>query len=273
MQTKLPWWPLLLGLVPLAAGAAEASTQCLIEPNQKIEIKSPVSAQIAAVHVDRGAVVRKGQLLVTLDAEVERASLAAASYRSVMEGQVKAAEARVLNARDKLKRREELRQSNFISAQDRDDAAAEARVAEAELLEARDNREMARLDAKRLSAVLARYAILSPINGVVTDRLQNPGELAQSSDSANVNANAIVKLAQIDPLRVDVVLPAARYGVVKLGSVADVKPEAPFPGSYKATVRVVDPVIDSASGTFRVRLELPNPKGDIPAGVKCTVAF
>ena len=120
---------------------------------------------------------------------------------------------------------------------------------------------------------LGLCAIFGPINGVVTDRLQNPGELAQSTESANVNANAIVKLAQIDPLRVDVVLPAARHGAVKLGTVADVKPEAPFPGSYKATVRVVDPVIDSASGTFRVRLELPNPKGDIPAGVKCTVAF
>lgn len=272
MSLKLPW-PMLLGVAPLLAGAAETPSQCLIEPHQKIEIKSPVSAQIAAVHVDRGAVVRKGQLLITLDAEVERASLAAASYRSVMEGQVKAAEARVLNARDKLKRREELRQSNFISAQDRDDAAAEARIAEADLLEARDNREMARLDAKRLSAVVGRYTIVSPINGVVTDRLQNPGELAQSGESANVNANAIVKLAQIDPLRIDVVLPASRYGSIKVGTVVDVKPEPPFTGSYKATVRVVDPVIDSASGTYRIRLELPNPKGDIPAGVKCMAAF
>ena len=245
--------------------AAEIASQCLIEPNQRIELKSPVSAQIVAMHVDRGALVKKGQVMITLDAEVEQASLAAANYRSVMQGQIRSAESRLLNAREKLKRREELRQENFVSAQDRDDAAAEARVAEADLLEARDNRELAKIEARRLGAVVSRYSLVSPIAGVVTDRLLNPGELAQSGDTAN----AILRLAQIDPLRVDVVLPVARYGEVKVGAVVDVKPEAPFGGTYKATVRVVDKVIDSASGTFRVRLELPNPKGDIPAGVKC----
>ena len=260
---------LVLALTTSAGIAAEAPSQCLIEPHQKIDIKSPLSAQIAAVHVERGAFVRKGQLLVSLDAEVEQASLAVANYRAVMEGQIQSAESRLLNARDKLKRREELRVDNFISAQDRDDTAAEARIAAADLLEAQDNRELARLEAKRLTAAVNRYSIVSPINGVVTDRLQNPGELAQSGDAAN----AIVKLAQIDPLRVDVVLPVARHGALKLGSVIDMKPEAPFSGSYKAIVRVVDKVIDSASGTFRVRLELPNPRGDIPAGVKCTAAL
>lgn len=257
------------GMALAAAGAghaAETASQCLIEPHQRIELRSSVSAPIVAVHVDRGAAVRKGQLLVTLDAEAEQASLAAANYRAVMQGQVASAEARVTNAREKLKRREELRSQNFISAQDRDDAAAEARIAEADLLEARDNRELARLEARRLGAVVARYTLTSPIDGVVTDRLQNPGELAQTGDAAT----AIVKLAQIDPLRVDIVLPVARHGVVKPGAVIEVRPEAPFTGTWKATVRVVDKVIDSASGTFRVRLDLPNPKGEIPAGVKCS---
>lgn len=253
----------------LAAGggvAAQTASQCLIEPHQRIELKAPVSAQIVAVHVDRGAVVRKGQVLVSLDAEAEQASLAAANYRAVMQGPIASAEARVTNAREKLKRREELRTQNFISAQDRDDAAAEARIAEADLLEARDNRELAKLEARRLGAVVARYALASPIDGVVTDRLQNPGELAQTGDAAT----AIVKLAQIDPLRVDIVLPVARHGAVKPGAVVEVRPEPPFTGTWKATVRVVDKVIDSASGTFRVRLDLPNPKGEIPAGVKCS---
>lgn len=259
----------LLGALPMLAWAAGAPTQCLIEPHQKIEIKSPLSAQITAVHVDRGSYVRKGQLLVSLDAGIEQASLAVAAYRAVMEGQIHSAESRLLNARDKLKRREELRVENFVSAQDRDDAAAEARIAEADLLEARDNRELARLEARRLNAVVGRYSIVSPVKGVVTDRLQHPGELAQAGDAAN----PILKLAQIDPLRVDVVLPVQRYGAVKVGALVEVKPEPPFGGTYKATVRVVDRVVDSASGTFRVRLELPNPKGDVPAGVKCTAAL
>jgi len=48
---------------------------------------------------------------------------------------------------------------------------------------------------------------------------------------------------------------------------------APLSGRYQAIITVVDRVVDSASGTFGARLELPNPKGDIPVGVKCRVTF
>jgi RND family efflux transporter MFP subunit len=261
----------LLKLTLLAAGAAQAApaTQCLIEPLQKIELRSPVSAPITAVHVERGTVVRKGQLLVSLDAAVETAALEVSRYRSVMEGAVRAAESRLLNATEKLTRRNELLLQNFVSAQDRDDAAAEARAAEAELLQARDNREVARLESRQLAASVARYTLRSPIDGVVVDRLQNPGELTQTGDAAS----AVLKLAQTDPLRVEVVLPVADYGKVKAGRVVEVRPEAPFTGVYKATVKIVDKVVDSASGTFRVRLDLPNPRGDVPAGVKCVAAL
>ncbi|CAN0204246.1 unnamed protein product [Phaeothamnion confervicola] len=44
-------------------------------------------------------------------------------------------------------------------------------------------------------------------------------------------------------------------------------------GSFRARVTLVDKVIDAASGTFGVRLELPNPGGRVPAGIKCRVRF
>ena len=44
-------------------------------------------------------------------------------------------------------------------------------------------------------------------------------------------------------------------------------------GTHTARVKVVDPVIDAASGTFGVRLELPNPNYRLPAGLKCKVRF
>ncbi len=45
--------------------------------------------------------------------------------------------------------------------------------------------------------------------------------------------------------------------------------DAPVGGSYPAKVVIVDQVIDAASGTFGVRVELPNPKLELPAGLKC----
>jgi len=54
---------------------------------------------------------------------------------------------------------------------------------------------------------------------------------------------------------------------------AKVIPEAPIGGQYTAEVKIVDRVIDAASGTFGVRLELPNPGYRLQAGLKCKVIF
>jgi hypothetical protein len=52
-----------------------------------------------------------------------------------------------------------------------------------------------------------------------------------------------------------------------------VQPEAPVGGSYSATVAVVDQVFDAGSGTFGIRLALPNPDQRLPAGLRCRAAF
>jgi RND family efflux transporter MFP subunit len=262
---------LTLGLLAATfpAAAANPAYACLVEPYQKIELRSPVEALITQIYVDRGTTVKKGQVLVELDTGVEKAALATAKYKAVMEGQVRSAETRLGYSRDKLRRREELNRMNFLSTQDRDDTYSEMRLAEAELVDAKDNRELAALEYKRLMALVEQRRLLSPFSGVVTERLQHPGELAQTGEGAR----AIMKLAQTHPLRVEVILPVALYGSIRTGAHAEVVAEPPLKGIYKATVRIVDKVVDSASGTFGVRLDLPNPKGDIPAGVKCRVTF
>ncbi len=265
--------PRALGLALLAPtfafAAGEPGHACLIEPYQKVELRSPVEALIASIHVDRGSFVRRGQILVELDTSTERASLDVARFRAVMEGQVQSAESRLQAGREKLRRREELVQEHFIAKQDRDDTKTEVQVAEASLLEARDNRRLAELEQRRLSELVEQRRLRSPFNGVVTERLQHVGEIAQTGESAR----PVLRLAQTNPLRVEAVLPLAMYGRVKPGAKADVVVEAPLSGRYVATVSVVDSVVDSASGTFGVRLDLPNPRGEVPAGVKCRVAF
>jgi RND family efflux transporter MFP subunit len=260
---------LSLVAVSLAVNADEQGYACLIEPYQKIEIRSPVEALITRILVDRGSVVKSGQVLVELDSSVEQAELAVAKHRATMDGPIHSAETRVNYAKEKLKRREELIQDKYISMQDRDDAFAELHVAEADLKEAKDNRQLAVLESRRLSEVVNERSLKSPFDGIVTERLQQPGELAQTGS----DAHAILRMAQIDPLRVEVILPVDRYGSVESGMTGEVVPELPLKGNFTATVTVVDKVVDSASGTFGVRLQLPNPKGDIPAGVKCTVRF
>jgi RND family efflux transporter MFP subunit len=254
--------------VPLQA-AADSGFACLIEPFQRIELRSPVEARIDTIHVDRGAEVRKGQLLVELDSAAERAALEGARYRAVMEGELASANSRVAASKEKLERREAMVRERFIAPQDRDDTRSELQQAEANRTQAMDNQRLAQIEQRRLTELVEQRRLRSPFTGVVTERLQHVGEIAQTGEGAR----AILRLAQTHPLRVEVVLPVAMYGKVQRGTKVTVEAEPPLTGRYPATVAVVDRVVDSASGTFGVRLELPNPQGAIPAGIKCRVSF
>lgn len=68
-------------------------------------------------------------------------------------------------------------------------------------------------------------------------------------------------------------MPKELFGSIRKKMVAEVSLEKPVGGIYKASVIVVDQVIDAGSGTFGVRLKLPNPNNKIPAGLKCKLRF
>jgi len=251
-----------------ASVACAEEFDCLIEAKQSVEIRSPVEAVIESIKVRRGDYVRKGAILVTLEAGAEKAALKLAQSRATMQGEIKAAEARLDLARKRWKQAEELFNDNFIAASARDEAIAEYKLASEQLNQARENKILAELEVKRSSEILALRTIRSPLSGVVVEKVLSPGEFATSNLK-----DPILKLAQIDPLNVEVILPVAYYGRIKGGERASVFPEAPIGGKYRATVKVVDRVVDAASGTFGVRLELSNRTGSIPAGVKCRVQF
>jgi RND family efflux transporter MFP subunit len=258
----------LAGFLMLAAPAAASEFDCMIEARQTVEIRSSVEAVIESVSVRRGDTVTKGQVLVTLESGPERAALALAESRATNEGEIKLSEARLDIATKKLKRADELYRQQFISENARDEAQAEFRLASEDLLRARENRRIAELEALRAKEVVALRTIRSPVNGVVVEVMRKPGEFGAISFK-----DPIMRLAEIDPLHVEAVLPATMYGKVRRGQKAIVTPEAPIGGRHPTTVTIVDPVIDAASGTLGVRMELSNRKRSIPAGVRCRVEF
>lgn len=260
---------LLRALVAVAAvgpcSAAPAGFECLIEPAQVVEIRTAVDGLIAAVHVQRGDLVRKGQVLVELQSAAERVAVESARFRAQMDGQVTSARSRLDYATKKHARMVDLQQQNYASAQARDEAEAERRLAESELQVAVENHELAKIEYRRAQEQLAQRTIASPFNGVVLDRTLNPGDLAESGSGRK----PVLKVAQIDPLRVDIVLPASLFGQVVVGMKATVTPLGAPSGGQPAVVRLVDRVIDAASGTFVARLDLPNPHRKLPGGMRC----
>lgn len=257
------------GAVALALASAgtgfAGEFDCIIEPSKTVDVRAASEGLIEKIWVDRGDMVKKDQVLVTLDSGVERAAAESARYRATMQGKIRTGQSRVEFSTTKYKRREQLASQSFISLSDRDEALTEKQLAESELLEARDERRLAEIEHRRLSEQLRLRTIKSPVDGVVVDRLLNAGELADNRDLRK----PILRLADIGTLHVEVLMPIEAFGKLSPGQRVEVLPEAPVGGRYTATVTVIDRVLDAASGTFGVRLELANPALKLPAGIKC----
>ena len=252
----------------LPAAALANPYECLIEPNQTVDVRSSVEGVIDKVHVQRGDRVKAGQVLVQLESAAEASAVQLAKARAEAQGRLSSAQNRLDYAQKKLERSSQLQAQAFVSAQARDEAEAEKRILESELRQAREDKEQATYELRHSQDLLGRRTLRSPFNGVVLDRMLNPGDLAESG----TGRKPILKLVQVEPLRVEVVLPLAAYGKLKAQTTAEVVPEG-IGGRYVATVKVIDSVFDTASGTFGVRLELPNADGKVPAGIRCRVDF
>lgn len=212
--------------------------ECLLEPHLVANVGSPVEGTLNQVLVDRGSSVSKGQVVARLNSFVEAANL---DLRRAQEE----------FGKRKVERNKELFSKELISANEKDEIETQTRIAG--------------LEVKQQQQVLEQRSIRSPINGIVVDRFLAPGE--------RVANEKILRIAQVDPLNVEVIAPVELFGAVKQGMTAEIRLDPMLSGVYKARVVVVDRLIDAASGTFGIRLELPNPGNRIPAGIKCKARF
>jgi RND family efflux transporter MFP subunit len=256
----------LLALLACAAAAHGAQPLgCSIEPDRLAEVGSPMIGVIEALSVERGDRVRKGQVLAVLRADVERASLSVAVTRSQANADVQAALANFEFLRDKEARSQELVERNFISRQALDQARAEARIAEQKLAQTREQQRIWQGERELAQAQLAMRSIKAPFDGIIVDRYVWAGE--------RVEAKPLFRIARVNPLRVELMIPVSLYGTVEVGTVLDVTPELPKSRPLKAKVTLVDTVMDSPSNTFRARAALANPDSRLPSGVRCRVAL
>jgi RND family efflux transporter MFP subunit len=259
----------------MAAGSGYANAQekkpegqfdCLIQPKMVLKLGTSVPGLLSEVLVDRGDIIKKGDVVARLESGVEQAAVALAKARAENDATVRSSVAKLEFQRRKDERSKLLRKNDSVSAAVADEAETSARVAEQDVEEAKVNLALAGLEVARSNEVLKLRTIRSPIDGVVVERKLGPGEYA--FDQAH-----LLTVSQIDPLLVEVYVPLSQFGKIRVGASAEVYPEEPVGGRYSALVTVVDQVFDAASGTIGVRLELPNPNYALPAGLKCRVRF
>lgn len=210
----------------------------LVEPWETVSVSAPVPGILEKVRVERCSWVKPGMVIAQLKSGVEQAG-------------VQLAQARVDFGKRKLARNQELYTRKLVSIHERDEQETELKLAQMEL--------------KVVQEKLNLLTIKSTIEGVVVECLGVAGEY--------VGEQPFMTIARINPLRVEVIAPVFLYGSIHVGDTADVQIEEPVNDRFVAKVVIVDKVMDAASGTFGIRLELPNKALKLPAGLKCKVLF
>ena len=184
-----------------------------------VVIRPEVSGRITQLNFNDGQRVRKGQLLVQFDDQLQLA-------------QVQQSVAELSIAQANQKRNQELVAQNFISQRSLDESAANLQVAQAKL--------------SLSQATAARLKILAPFDGIVGIRQVNVGDYLK--DGAD-----IVNIEDIEAIFVDFRLPERFQSKVKRGQTAMLDIDA-LPGrKYTAQVQAIDPLIDANGRSVGVR--------------------
>ena len=195
-----------------------------LRSRQGVIVRPEVSGRITELNFKDGDRVRKGQLLVQLDDQLQLA-------------QVQQSQAELSIARANHQRNQDLVAQNFISKRSVDESAANLEVAQAKLALSK--------------ATAARLKVLAPFDGMVGIRTANVGDYLK--DGADV-----VNIEDIDAVFVDFRLPERFQNKVKKGQTAGVSLDA-LPGSkFVAFVQAVDPLIDTNGRSVGVRACIDN---------------
>lgn len=230
----------LIGLPTLAMAQQSndiEATSCLVDPGRSSTMSSEVPGMIDEIRVDSGDRVDKGNTLFTLKRDVEKASLELENTRAQF-------------ALRTLQRNQRLIEKGMLSDSEKDEIDTEL--------------SLARLQANQAEAQLDEMVGEAPFDGVIASVESEEGEF--------IDNTPILELVQLDPLRIDLVMPLEAFGQYEIGDVLDFELEAPVDETVSAEVERIDNVIDPSSGTFGVRLRLENPDGKFPAGINCRLA-
>jgi len=257
-------------------------------PYQEVELHAKVSGYIRKINVDIGDRVKTGQVLAVLEvpelnAQVEGAD---AGVRHSKE-EIKRARNEVTRARatrDALhaeatrleqvaKQRPELIAQQEIDDAEAKDLAAEAQVevAKSALAAAEQQLDVSKATHTQVTAMQDYSRIVAPFDGVVTWRYSDTGALIQSGTS-NANSAPVVKLAQVNLLRLRIPLPESMAEGVQIGTVGNVRVQATGE-RFTAKVTRFTSSFDRSTRTMQVEFDVPNTDYKLSPGMYADVVL
>jgi RND family efflux transporter MFP subunit len=257
-------------------------------PYQEIEVHAKVAGYIRKINVDIGDRVKTGQVLAVLEvpelvAELKGAGAGVRHSQQEIErsqnevarnqAQFEALHANAVRLAQASKARPGLVAQQELDDTESKDRAAQAQVesAKSALSAARQQLEMSQATNSQVSAMSDYTRITAPFDGVVTWRYADTGALVQAGTSNN-NSAPVVKLAQVNILRLRIPVPESLAAAVRIGQPADVTVTSSGERFTGHVTRFTD-ALDRTTRTMQVEIDVPNETYKLQPGMYANVAL
>ncbi len=258
--------------VEVATARRESVTQELIVVGNLIgdttvAVVPRAAGRLEQVYVQLGDRVSRGQRIAKIeDQELQEQIRQAEAAMQVASATIRQREADLQLARTNVERSRSLFERQLLPKQTLDDNEAryQSAVAALDLARAQNTQSNARLEELRVN--MANTIITSPVNGFVARRAADPGAFAS-------NNAPVVDVVDISRVRLVVNVVEKDLRLVDVGDVTDVEVDA-FPGEkFTGRVARIAPVLDPATRTFPIEVEIPNPTFRLKPGMYARVGI
>lgn len=238
-----------------------------LEAIRNITVYSKLNAIVSQLSVEEGDLVKKGQVLLKLDEreirnEYEQANIAL----DQAELAVRQAAVRAELSTAEFERAKSLYDQKLTSKQEFDQAELTSRTDALALEDARQQHSAARARLEAAEIQLEYTTVVSPIDGVVTDRFTDVG------DRVNVNEQ-LFSIREFPPLWARIYVPEKALPQLRMGQLAGIRVETYPEKEFEGRIKMINPAVDASSGTVKVTIEVNRPGSLLRPGMFGTVSI
>lgn len=242
-----------------------------IQAQKKVDISATIPGQITRLAVEEGDRVHKGQFLLQIDATNPRAAARSNEYSmEALRKDVESSRASLLQAQDEMRRAEGNFRAGIIPAAEYERARTSIMTREAAVQAAERRVEQAAATLQGSRDTLAKTTIVAPMDGVVTARRVEEGEVAVIGVQ-NSPGTVLLTISDMSVVEAELEVDETSIPNVKLGQEARVRLDAYPNQTFKGIVTEVgsSPLTDTANQAikFKVKVRIENPPADIKPGL------
>lgn len=230
-----------------------------LKPKEQVDVTSQVTGRVQKLNLQIGDFVRRGDLIAQLDdAELAQQVRRAEAAQAVVRATVQQRRAELSNAKGELERARKLMDAGLIPKQDYDTKLTSYRITESQVALTNAQVEQAAAERKELQIRLQQMRIVAPMSGYIAQRFVDVGAVVSPS-------TPIVRVVNLSTLVTVANVPERQVSKLRVGNKALVHVDAFGEKAFEGRVARIAPVLDAATRSAAVEVEIPNPTGALRA--------